>query len=51
MLDPDPEEEITETIDSTEELNDKDFGDSNSEQDNDDSDDEEEEIRAQIQKR
>ena len=42
FLDPDPEEEITETIDSTEELNDKDFGDSNSEQDNDDSDDEEE---------
>ncbi|HBX27095.1 MAG TPA: RNA polymerase sigma factor RpoD [Gammaproteobacteria bacterium] len=42
FLDPDPEDEVTESVGSTDEVNDKDFEDSNAEHDNDDSDDEEE---------
>ncbi|MBU24517.1 MAG: RNA polymerase sigma factor RpoD, partial [Gammaproteobacteria bacterium] len=42
FLDPDPEDEVAENVGSTEEVNDKDFEDSNSENGNDDSDDEEE---------
>ena len=42
FLDPDPEDETTDTADSTEEVSDRDFEDSNAEAGEDDSDDEEE---------